>query len=149
ISVYEIALGREIRRFGEGMGVSGVLFHPGGRELAASLGPDNRRLAVFDVDTGKEVCPPYEHDQQMVDSAWRGDGKFLAVACTDQRIYVWNHAQRRLQSVLEGHAGLGLIIKFSHAGDFLISTGWDGTTRLWDPISGRQLVQGEGHFVDI
>jgi WD40 repeat protein len=51
--------------------------------------------------------------------------------------------------VLEGHAGLGILIKFNHAGDFLISTAWDGTTRLWDPVSGRQLVQGEGHFVDI
>jgi WD40 repeat protein/tetratricopeptide (TPR) repeat protein len=104
---------------------------------------------VLDIETGKEVCPPYEHDQEVVSMAWRSDGRLLAAACTDQRIYVWNHVERRLQSVLEGHAGLGIVIKFSNAGDFLISTGWDGTTRLWDPVSGRQLVQGEGHFVDL
>jgi WD40 repeat protein/tetratricopeptide (TPR) repeat protein len=149
ISIYELTSGRELKRFAEGMGVSGVLFHPDGRQLAASLQPDNRRIAVFDIETEEEVCPRYEHEMDVVDMAWRSDGQLLATACTDQRIYVWNHGQRRLQSVLEGHSGLGIVMKFSHAGDFLVSSGWDGTVRLWDPVSGRQLVQGVGHFVDI
>src|SRR5262249_57489859 len=62
---------------------------------------------------------------------------------------VWGGGEGRVEWVVEGQTGLGIAVKFSHAGDFLISTGRDGTTRLWDPVSGRQLVQGEGHFVDI
>src|SRR5205823_5609386 len=82
---------------------------------------------------------------------WRGDGRLLAVGCADQRIYVWDHAQGRMQSVLEGHTSGGeLVFKFSHGGDFLISTSWDCTTRLWDPVTGRQLVVLAGHhFVDL
>jgi WD40 repeat protein/Flp pilus assembly protein TadD len=148
IGVYEIASGKEIKQLGRGMGISGVLFHPKGHELAAALKPESRRVAVLDLETGKEVSR-FEHDRGVVALNWRSDGRLLAAACEDQRIYVWDREQGRLQSVLEGHTGLGLNVKFSHAGDFLISTSWDGTTRLWDPISGRQLVQGEGHFVDI
>ena len=149
IGVYELASGREVKRLAEEIRATSVAFDPAGQELAVVLGPDNRRVAVFDLETGKEVCPRYDHDQAVNQMAWRGAGRLLATSCDDQRIYVWNHTQRTLQSVLEGHAGLGINIKFSHAGDFLISTGWDGTTRLWDPINGKQLVQGEGNFVDI
>jgi WD40 repeat protein len=148
IGVYELTSGREIKQLGRGMGISGVVFDPSGRELAATLKPESRRVAVLDLETGKEVSR-YEHDRGVVSLDWRSDGRLLATACEDQRIYVWDREQGRLQSVLEGHTGLGLVVKFSHAGDLLISTSWDGTTRLWDPISGRQLVQGVGHFVDI
>jgi serine/threonine protein kinase len=143
IGVYELASGRQIKRFGEGTGASGAFFHPAGRELAATLGPDGRRVAVFDRETGKEVCPRYEHNQEIVSLAWRGDGRLLATACTDQRIYVWDHAKRRLQSVLEGHTGLGLVIKFSHAGDSLFPPDGTGQRACGIPSAANSLFRAK------
>jgi serine/threonine protein kinase/WD40 repeat protein len=150
VGVYEVLSGREVKRVAEGMGVTGVKFHPDGRQLAVYVKSDPRVVVVLDLETGKEVAR-YVHPQRNTDEvAWSGDGRLLAVPCSDQRIYVWNHAQRRVQSVLEGHTGLGIRVQFSHAGDFLLSTSWDGSTRLWDAVSGRQLVGERGsHFVAI
>jgi serine/threonine protein kinase/WD40 repeat protein len=151
VGVYETTSGREVQRIAVSMGVAGsVTFHPDGRQFAVSVKSDPGLVVVLDRETGKEVAR-YPHPQGLTDeAAWRGDGRLLAVPCRDQRIYVWDHARRRLQSVLEGHTGLGIQIKFSHAGDFLISTAWDESTRLWDPVTGRQLVREPGsHFVAI
>jgi serine/threonine protein kinase/WD40 repeat protein len=150
VGIYEVVSGQEVKRVAEGMRVVGVRFYPDGRQLAVSVKSDPRVILVLDRETGKEVAR-YVHPQRNTDEvAWSGDGRLLAVPCSDQRIHVWDHAQRRLQSVLEGHAGLGIMVQFSHAGDFLLSTGWDGTVRLWDPVTGRQLVRERGsHLVAI
>ena len=130
------------RRFG----VTGPLFHPDGRQVVGSLKSDRRQIVVLDLETGKEVAR-YQHPQQTEACSWRSDGRLLAVGCMDQRIYVWDHAKGRLQSkdrlqsVLEGHHGKGIRVSFTKAGALLISTGWDGTTRLWDPASGRQVAR--------
>ncbi len=49
-------------------------------------------------------------------------------------------------SILEGHENAVTRLTFSHAGHLLISTGWDETIRIWDPIGGDQLVRGEGEL---
>lgn len=49
----------------------------------------------------------------------------------------------RLQSVLQGHTGSVTHVAFAHSG-FLIATGGDGTTRLWDGVSGEALTLATG-----
>jgi serine/threonine protein kinase/WD40 repeat protein len=146
VGIYEVASGREVKRVAEGMGVTRVRFQSDGRQLAVFVKSDPRVVVVLDRETGKEVARYPAPEGGTDEVAWRGDGRLLAVPCCDQRIYVWDHARRRLQSVLEGHTILGLRVQFSHAGDFLTSYSWDGTTRLWDPVSGRQMVREPGSF---
>jgi serine/threonine protein kinase/WD40 repeat protein len=151
IGIYETVSGHQVQRIVEGMGIYSVTSHPGGRQLAVYAKSAPRFVVVLDRESGKEVAR-YEHPEGFAgDAAWRGDGRLLAVPCNDQRIYVWDHASGGLQSVLEGHTGLGIRVKFSHSGDFLISSSWDGTIRFWDPVTGRQLLSepGYSHFVAI
>jgi WD40 repeat protein len=149
IAVYDLASGLEIKRLAKELGVEGLVYHPDGRQAVVWLKADRRVLAVLDLETGKEVAR-YELPQAAEVPVWRGDGRLLAVGCGDQRIYVWDHVQKRQQSVLEGHPARGIRVQFSHAGDFLISSAWDASTRLWDPVSGRQMVtvrKPATHFV--
>jgi WD40 repeat protein len=149
IGVYEVASGREIKCLAQGLRAVRVWFSPNGRELAVTVDSSRHLVAILDLETGEEVGPGYEHEAPVNDVAWRGDGRLLGIACNDQRIYIWDHAQQQLQSVLEGHAGLGLVIGFSPGSGLLISTSWDGSMLLWDPVTGRQLLRGHSHFVDI
>src|SRR5207302_7655964 len=64
--------------------------------------------------------------------------------CEDARTYVWDAATWRQQAILEGHDQSVPWLSFNHAGNVLASRSWDGTTRLWDPVSGRQLVSAPG-----
>jgi WD40 repeat protein len=132
------------------MGVTDVVWHPDGRQLAVLLKPAPRVVAFLDLETGKEVGRCEQSQAKTASPVWSSDGRLQAYPCTDQRIYVWDHAHRQLQSILEGHTSLGIDVFFSHGGDFLISRSWDSSTRFWDPISGRQLLYAqESHFVAI
>jgi serine/threonine protein kinase/WD40 repeat protein len=118
---------------------------PDGRQLVLGV-RGNRSVDLSDLKTGARVHR-FQLPAPFFDLAWSGNGQLLAVACDDRQIYVWEAASRRLISVLEGHAGAGIQVAFGHSGDFLVSWSWDGTTRLWDPIRGRQWLGVNGTFV--
>src|SRR5205823_1206823 len=111
--------------------------------------PDGRRLAitnssvpsvwVLDLDRGA-VVTTYATESGTAGVAWRGDGRLLAAGGSDQRIYVWDDAQKRLQSILDGHQGFVVELTFTHGDDLLVSSAWDGTTRVWEPVRGNLLV---------
>src|SRR5262249_14471357 len=113
-------------------------FHADGRRLLVrALSP--RTLRLIDIERGEEVWS-HAFETEMAGSAWRGDGRLFAAAGTDHRIYVWDMAANRLQSVLEGHQNNVVELQFTHAGNLLISASWDGSTRVWDPIRGTNLL---------
>src|SRR5262249_48647349 len=64
--------------------------------------------------------------------------------CDDRNVHVWDAEGWQQQAVLEGHQGWVLAVAFSPTGELLASGAVDGTTRLWDPVAGRQLVTAEG-----
>jgi WD40 repeat protein len=78
--------------------------------------------------------------------AWRGDGKLLAAAC-GTTIQIWDMTSNRLLSVLEGNQNRGIRFDFNRRGDLLATIGWDGHTRLWDPVSGRLHLSLYGDFM--
>ena len=45
--------------------------------------------------------------------------------------------------ILSGHSAVDYVT-FNHRGDLLATTGWDKTLRLWDPLTGKQLVRSRG-----
>src|SRR5262249_10031045 len=102
-------------------------------------------IRVCDRETGRVLQSL--HNPVAVDHlAWRGDGKLLAAAC-NKDIQIWDMTANRLLSVLEGHQNGGLNFAFNERGDLLASTGWDGSTRLWDPVGGRQHLSLFGSFL--
>src|SRR5260221_11146714 len=73
--------------------------------------------------------------------AWRSDGKMFATGCSDHDIYLWAAANpAQPLRILKGHFGTVTHLAFSHGGDLLGSESWDSTHRLWDPMTGQQLV---------
>src|SRR5262249_42978688 len=72
--------------------------------------------------------------------AWRPDGQLLAAGCADSRIHVWDMRGPQPLSDLQGHQSDVFKLAFSPDGELLVSHSWDVTTRLWDPVAGRQLL---------
>src|SRR5262249_6594074 len=131
---------KEITSLGEGLQVENVAFHPNGTRVAISS--RQREVRIVDVDTTKTVSLPVPEGTSGL--AWSDDGRLLAAGCGDTRIYVWDMVEERRQAILDGHQSLPVHLTFNHAGNLLASHGWDGTTRLWDPVSGRRLVTAQG-----
>lgn len=120
-----------------------VRFHPHGRQLAVSIGSS---VQVWNLDTAKSERI-LSHPHRVYGMAWRHDGGLLAAACADFRVYVWHLASGRShQSVLEGHEAEVIDVAFSQGGDLLASHGWDDTIRVWNPLTGRELVTTPSTF---
>ncbi len=144
IGIYDLSSGQLQNRVAQARNLELIVFHPDGRKLGFCA-KGSRGLVVLDLETGKSSS--YDHAAVVNSAAWRPDGRLLAVACNDQRIHVWDTATGRPQAALEGHINNGIDVAFSHGGELLASRGWDGTTRLWDAVTGREILRARGSFV--
>ncbi len=134
---------REQKGLGPGHNAWKLAFRPGGRQLAFVSYRDPTVVQVLDLGTGA-VVDRLRHPDEVRAIAWGADGRLLAAGCDDRNIYVWDTEGWQQQAVLEGHQGWVASLAFSPVGELLASTALDGTTRLWDPVAGRQLVNAEG-----
>jgi serine/threonine protein kinase/WD40 repeat protein len=117
----------------------GLAFHPSKPRLAIAAGTV---IQVRDLESGKVLIQMTQSAGTGYGSfglAWHPDGNTLAVEGDDRKIHLWNVNTGKPDRLLEGHTDYGLRFAFNHAGNLLASSSWDGTLRLWDPHTGRQL----------
>jgi eukaryotic-like serine/threonine-protein kinase len=142
VRVLDLDTCRETRRFSNGVpGNSWLKWNP--RHALLALGSGNGDvIQILDVDTGKVVrdvrfAAPLEWLE------WHPEGEILA-ACTDLKIFlIDSRSGQQVLLPLEGHKVPGITCCFSHAGDWLVSTDWDGLLRIWDARTGQQLLEHE------
>jgi eukaryotic-like serine/threonine-protein kinase len=139
---YELPSGLEIKRLPGKRHFNHLDSNPGNTRLACSSRNDSE-VEIRDVESGRTLnsitCPT-----GVSAVAWSPDGKFLATGCTDFNIYIWDAVTGRRLAVLAGHDGLIMNLAFNHAGNLLVSSSYDDSTRLWKPDSGRQIASYAG-----
>jgi WD40 repeat protein/tetratricopeptide (TPR) repeat protein len=112
--------------------------HPHRPELAVGL-PD--RVAVLDLTTGEEIGSLPVHGGQM---AWHPGGELLSVTA-EGHVNIWDVPRRRQAWRLE-NTGSGTEGHFNRTGDLLVTRGWDGRVRLWNPHAGREVLATTGGY---
>ena len=145
IRVYNVATGEESARLDPASPPAHICFHPDGRRLGVSS-KDGRTVQIWDVETGR-VLRTLPHPKGVMGIGWRADGKLLAAACFDSRIYVWEADSGTRQAVLEGHKDVVHHVAFHPTQNLLVSHAWDSTTRVWSLADGRQLLSVDGYFL--
>jgi len=102
------------------------------------------KVELRDLNSGGTVAT-FKHPGALECLAWRSDGKVFATGCYDSDIYLWD-VTRPAEPLrkLKGHFGTVAYLGFSRHGDLLLSDSWDSTTRLWDAMTGQQLVTKPG-----
>jgi serine/threonine protein kinase/WD40 repeat protein len=136
--IHDLETGHELRRVHSGDIIGHLRWNPQ-RQLLAGDTPTGWQ--TINAETGKvvaEVTVPGGCNW----IAWHPDGLLLATANWDTRqIAIWDTQTRRLAlPPLEGHRTGGIVLRFNHAGDLLLSTDWSGIWRLWDIRTGKQLL---------
>jgi eukaryotic-like serine/threonine-protein kinase len=117
-------------------------FDPSGLSLAL-CGDQTTTVYLVRIDTG-EVYQQFDHPEIVSGVSWSHDGRLLACACYDHRVYLWSLVTRERQGILEGHTGQATNVKFNWGDDLLVSYGWDGLSRFWDPGPGKLLLSLPG-----
>jgi WD40 repeat protein len=139
----DLEKGKEIRRIDTDGKVYRVCVNAAETQILACL-KDARKMQFLDVASGetvKTITPP----SGQVDAAFSPNGRFIA--------YGDETGVTRCQSLITvdaptfeftGHRSLVHKTRFVLGGEFLVTTSWDGTTRLWN-TAGSQLILLEGN----
>ena len=134
---------------------------PAQRQGGVSFSPDGASFAVpgqvtgvtiRDVDTGAEIVTLKGHDATIRRMAFSTDGTRLAGssgsgpgnARANSTVPVWDVTTGELVMTFRGHADQVAAVTYSPDGRSLATGSWDGTVRLWDAFSGKEL-----HAVDV
>jgi WD40 repeat protein len=137
------------------LAVLGVAISRDGRHVAAGYGvsgDDEGRVGhvrVWEVSTDTlrpiDTLPDPDHPGPVFGVAFDPDGRIASAGVGRVRIWDAKDAGWSPGRVLAGHTGIISGVAFRPDGKQLASAGWDRTTRLWDPDTGREVRALYGH----
>jgi WD40 repeat protein len=121
-------------------------FSRDGSRLACSTPGDQSVVSVWDMRT-QQIIAQWTHTAYVTDLAFSPDGRTLAVASKDlsKSIVLWDCQTGREIRSLTGHANGEIAVAFLSDGTRLVSSSNDGSTRVWNALSGRQIARLEGY----
>jgi WD40 repeat protein len=140
---------RDLKRKPDLQYIAVIGFDPRGIRIAAASFPD-RTVVVWDV-TSKDVTNSFAVSHSPTDIAFSPDGSLLAVAETGYHptrskrffgpcdVSLWNLRTGKRTFTLKGNRRDAHCVSFSTDGKSVASGGKDGSIRIWDVNSGRQL----------
>ncbi|KAF8296998.1 WD40 repeat-like protein, partial [Clavulina sp. PMI_390] len=112
-----------------------VQFSVDGQYLAVSC---DGEIRISDAKTGTIVCVlAHQTDEKLGVLPFRAmcftlDGNYLAAGSDDKNIWIWDIAERAIQTSLVGHSKEITSLTTSPDGKLLISGSNDGTVRIWE-----------------
>jgi WD40 repeat protein len=94
-------------------------------------------VCLWDVAAGKSLGQLHQFDRSVYSVAFHPDGRWLAAACLDNRIALWDLAETPAGPMpptrfLEGHSAGVYAVGFSADGRYLVSGSEQGVMILWD-----------------
>jgi len=149
VSVFDLHSGKLIARHRlpkTSQHIRRVKFSPDGKRIAVGR-PNTGIIEVLDVATGKaEFKLRLVSNRQLWSIAWDPRGRWLA-AGSWKEINLWDLRQtKRVPILIPGHESAVDVLQFHPNGDLLASHSWDGTARVWEAVTGFQLMQLEERF---
>jgi WD40 repeat protein len=116
-----------------------------GKLMACSTESDPSVVTVWDM-VKLEVVAEWTHSGHVTHLTFSPDGKTLAVASNDssKSVFLWDCQSRCEVRSISGHAQSVVSVEFLSHGTRLITCSSDGTVRIWDVATGRQVASLEG-----
>ncbi|MCT7986284.1 AAA-like domain-containing protein [Laspinema sp. A4] len=100
---------------------------------------EENTVKIWRVKDGKLLQTWRGYPDQVLSVMFSPNGKTLASASSDQRIFVRKTSDGKLIHILEGHRDRIVAIRFSPDGQLLASASNDRTVRLWRESDGKLL----------
>ena len=142
VRVWNTATGQELQKFtGHTDMIRRAVFHPDGKHVLSASRDGFVRM--WELETANEV-KQFKAPGNWADClAVSRDGKFLAIGA--KASIVIEIESGKTVSEFPGHQFGATDVVFSDDGKRLLSCGYDGTARLWDRATGKELYRFRDH----
>ena len=147
VSIWDARSGANILTL-KGGGASLADFSPDGHSFAAGRGDDTRTVGVWNTETGRQI-KNWQVQTWPDEVIFSPDGNRLLITSWGPYSYagvsrLWDVSKSVEIATLGGHKSDTRSGTFSHDGRLLTTVSIDGTTRLWDGVTGElRHVLGE------
>ncbi|HLO17147.1 MAG TPA: hypothetical protein VK206_20095, partial [Anaerolineales bacterium] len=142
--LWDIQTRQEIREFvGHISYVNRLTFSPDGKYLLTGGGTSDNTARLWSVQTGQElqrfVEPPPENGVDLAGPtvAFSPDGRYIATV--SERAFLWDPQTGHQIREFIGHTDIVSSVAFSPDSRYLLTGSSDGTARLWEVQTGKQL----------
>lgn len=141
IVLHDLASPRATRRLKPGTVPRILRFDPSGRRIAVVSSNSREGVQIRQTRDGT-VLASWETPEPAYSADWHPSGRWLAVGTKDGKIWLHDtETPARPPRTFEVHDGQVISIAFHPTGALLASASWDGTLRLIDVLSGREIVR--------
>lgn len=149
ISLWDIATGKELKRFGDNgfVAYSSIAYSPDGKRLVTGSG---KNIFLWDVETGQKVQTISGHKDLVSSVVFSTDVGVIASGSNDNTVKLWNAASGRELKTLTGHSDGVSSIAFSPDGKNLISVNHNRNRVIsWNVATGKTSVDYSSQLVSI
>ena len=132
--------GAEEKSFAGPTKLSTIQFNPSGALFFATA---DGRLGIYHATDGQRLRS-FDPPTNVSVTAWHPDGRRVALSSAT-KIGLWDVQTGRQLGSFEGHESLVTGLAFTDTGEWLASTSWDRTTRVWQTDSSREALKMSGN----
>jgi WD40 repeat protein len=117
-----------------------IRFDPTGEKFVSLIGNQAFIQRTADGQLVSTLDAPVDATNGIHMAAWHPDGRRIALAWM-QSLGLWEVESGRQLATFEGHEGMLVDLAFADTGEWLASTAWDHTTRLWHTETHREALR--------
>lgn len=141
VNLWEMETGRLMATLQPGSFVYAVDYAPGGRQIvsgAQQYGQANT-IKLWDATTGRLIRHFGNYKRSVYDMRFSGDGRTLLTG--GDELLLWDVSRGMVKRNFVGHQDTIYAVGFLAGGRQIVSAGYDGTMRLWNVDTGREIAQ--------
>ena len=120
--------------------VDWIRFNPAGEMFLTVVDGHALIHRTADGQAVRTLNAPGAAPDSVDNAAWHPDGRRVALAWL-ANLGLWDVETGRQLAVFEGHDGIAVDLVFTGTGEWLASTSWDHTTRLWHTETHREVLR--------
>ncbi|GIV18519.1 MAG: hypothetical protein KatS3mg023_0270 [Armatimonadota bacterium] len=113
-------------------------FSPG-KNMIATFGGDDKRVAVWDTRTGRLLAVWREHSSPVTTVVFSDHGGLVVTGTEGGGAYVWSREKGELLCRVRAHRGKVTALAMTADGKLLATAGDDASLRVWKVQTGRLL----------